>query len=83
MVNELTAYDSVTEIAADYFGPAAPRYVSRIIVNHLGKSPNQLRHKDIPELVNWIKLTVALVTDDTSLVEEFATRLRTLSRKYS
>jgi hypothetical protein len=83
MVDELTAYDSVTEIASDYFGPAASRYVSRIIVNHLGKSPTQLRHKDIPELVNWIKLTLAVVTDDMNLVEEFVARLKTLSRKYS
>jgi hypothetical protein len=79
MVNEAMLYDSVTAIAEDYFGPAAPRFVSRIVTNHLGKLPNQVKRKDIPELITWIKLTAALLTDDMGEVNELAARLKQLA----
>jgi hypothetical protein len=80
MVNEATLYDNVTEIAEDYFGPVAPRFMSRLITNHLGKTPETITPADLPELTEWVKLTVAMLTDDQSLIKEFTARLDKLSR---
>jgi hypothetical protein len=79
MVVGLSVYDSVRDIAEDYFGPAAPRYVRRIIINHLDKTPEKLRPKDIPQLVSWVKVTLSFLTDDTELVEEFVSRIMNLA----
>ncbi len=79
MVGQLTLYDEVTKIAEDYFGPVAPRFISRLINNHLGKDPTQLKRKDLVALSSWTKLTVSMITDDEEIVEEFVERLRLLS----
>lgn len=81
MVSESTLYDSINAIAEDYFGPAAPRCMSRIITNHLGKKPERIVRKDIPALTVWVKVTVALLTDDANEVEEFVARLNKLAHR--
>jgi hypothetical protein len=75
MDGKLSLYQEVIGIAEDYFGPAASRYIDRLIIGHLGKRPQQLRYKDLPELFTWVKLTVAMVTDESPMIEEFMTRL--------
>lgn len=75
MDDKLPLYQEVIGIAEDYFGPAASRYIDRLIIGHLGKRPQQLRRKDLPELFSWVKLTVAMVTDESPLIEEFMIRL--------
>lgn len=81
MVANQSLYDEVTKIAEDYFGPVAPRFIARLINNHLGKEPSQLKPKDLPELSTWTKLTVSMITDDEQIVEEFVARLHLLSTK--
>ncbi len=83
MVGELTLYETVIDIAEDYFGPAAPRFVGRLINNHLHKAPEQITTKDLPELVTWSKLTVAMLTDDKDAIEEFSSRLDALVKQNS
>ncbi|MDL2363019.1 MAG: hypothetical protein QFB86_01395 [Patescibacteria group bacterium] len=79
MVKSHALYNDITKISEDYFGPAAPRFVSRIITNHLGKRPEDVTHKDVPELLTWMKLTMAMVTDKPEVVREFAGRINELS----
>lgn len=81
MVDEITLYEEITKIAEDYFGPVAPRLISRIVTNHLRKEPKKVTGKDLPELVVWIRLTVAMVTEDTEVINEFISRLDTLSAR--
>lgn len=71
-------YQEVTHITEDYFGPAAPRFVDRLIVNHLDKQPKQLRQEDLPELIEWIRLTVSMLTEDNATVSELSERLTLL-----
>lgn len=78
MVEGLTLYKEVTRIAEDYFGPAAPRFINRMVASHLQKDPDQITSEDLPELINWIKLTAAIFTEETETVNEFTTRLHTL-----
>ena len=79
MVDELTLYDEITKISEDYFGPMAPRFVSRMVTNHLHKEPARVTAKDLPELITWIRLAASLLTEETDTINEFVGRLNTLS----
>jgi len=72
-------YDKVVSIAEDYFGPAAPRFINRLITNHLGKAPVKITARDIPDLAVWVSLTVAMLTDDQDTIDQFTKRLHQLT----
>ncbi|GAC1370450.1 MAG: hypothetical protein NVSMB39_3250 [Candidatus Saccharimonadales bacterium] len=78
MTNEL--FDKVVAITEDYLGPAAPRFVTRQISFHLGKTPEELSAADIPQLVEWTKATLALLTNDKDMVQDFAVKVLELGR---
>jgi hypothetical protein len=67
--------DQILEISEDYLGPAAERFIDRQISTHLRKSPNALTAKDLYLLIDWLKLSLSLITKDTALVEEYTQRL--------
>jgi len=71
-------YMQVLVITEDYFGPAAPRFIERIINNHFDKAPNSLKLDDLPELTEWVRLTLAILTEHESEVEELTERLSNL-----
>jgi hypothetical protein len=64
-----TVYKQVVDITQEYLGPAADRFVDRIIQFHLNKPPEELTKRDIPKLSEWIKVTLGLLTDNKSMVE--------------
>ena len=76
-------YQQVLVIAEDYFGPAAPRFIDRIINNHFNKSPANLKYSDLPELTEWVRLTLAVLTEHESEVEELTERLSNLYNRCS
>jgi len=78
MMSRPMLYNSVVKVAEDYFGPAAPRYVDRLIDHHLQKPPTALTKKDLPEIATWTSLALAMITDDKSVIEEFSQRLTSL-----
>jgi hypothetical protein len=78
MTNEL--FEKVVAITEDYLGPAAPRFVTRQISFHLGKTPEELIDTDIPKLAEWTKATLALLTDDKTLVKDFGTKILELAK---
>lgn len=63
------------EVSEDYLGPAAERFLDRQIATHLHKKPENITRQDIPKLSDWLKLSFALLTEDTGLVEEYVHRL--------
>jgi hypothetical protein len=67
---------SITE---DYLGPAAPRFVERMVANHLDKPADKISDKDLPELVLWIKLAVTVITEDEKVVQDYLERLESLA----
>jgi hypothetical protein len=79
VVEQETLYDKIIVISEDYFGPVAARCVQRIISNHIGKKPKQIEPKDMPELITWIKLAAAMVTDEAEIIGEFEQRLKSLA----
>jgi len=77
MTTEL--YDQVASITQEYLGPATDRFLVRQITNHLGKSPQELTIQDLPTLIEWTKATLALLTEDRDIIDEYATKLSRLS----
>lgn len=73
MTNEL--FEKVVAITEDYLGPAAPRFVARQVSFHLGKTPEELKDEDIPKLAEWTKATLALLTDDKTIVKDFSAKI--------
>lgn len=76
MSGSLMLIDQILEISQDYLGPAADRFVGRQIATHLKKPPEKITRQDIYTLIDWIKLSFALLTNDEDLVEQYAKRLR-------
>jgi hypothetical protein len=77
--NSSTLYLHVLEISEDYLGPAAPRFLERLVLNHLGKPAAKISESDLPQLVVWIKLATTMITNDENSVNEYMHRLETLA----
>jgi len=73
-------YDEVVTITYDYLGPAADRFVVRQIRNHLGKDPEQLTPKDLRRLIDWIRLAMRLISNDSHIIDRYVTDLERLAR---
>lgn len=73
-------YSRVVYITTLYLGPAAERFIARQIQIHLDKDPDDLTRKDLEQLVEWIRIAIALLTEDAKVVEEYYAGLMTLIR---
>lgn len=72
-------YQNMIRITTDYLGPAAPRFIDRQIEGHLGKNPQDINKRDVDALVEWLSVSLSHLTDDQSVVKEYADRLHKLS----
>ena len=68
-------YSDIVDIVSNYLGPAAPRFVDRQIKFHLDKDPQDVAPEDLGRLSEWISVSMALLTDDQTLVDECAKKL--------
>lgn len=78
-MNAANLYEQVVVITQEYLGPAADRFVTRIIGAHLDKEPEQLKKKDIPQLSQWIKISLGLLTENRKIVDECEKRILQLA----
>jgi hypothetical protein len=76
-----TLYKQVVQVTHVYLGPAAERFISRQVENHLHKAPAQLSQADLILLIDWIRVVVSLITDDEEIIEEYTNELRKLTVK--
>lgn len=76
---EQPLYDKVVRITNVYLGPAADRFIARQVQNHLHKPPEELSETDLLKLIDWIRVTVSLLTDDSEIIEEYAAQLQRLA----
>jgi hypothetical protein len=74
-------YQQVVKVTQDYLGPAAERFVTRQIQTHLRKQPEALTQADLAKLVDWIKVAIALLTEDAKMVDDFTKELLALSKE--
>jgi hypothetical protein len=71
-------YERVSHIAEDYFGPAAPRYIERLISARFHKPAAELQPDDMPELIEWVRLSVAVLTEKERVIDDLTERLSAL-----
>ena len=77
-----TVYDKVVHITQSYLGPAANRFIARQVENHLHKTPDDLSPADLLNLIDWIRVAVSLLTEDSITVEEYIAQLQKLAQSY-
>jgi hypothetical protein len=77
--NDASLYQRVVDVTNAYLGPAAERFIARQVQNHLGKSPEELQEADLEKLVDWIKIAIAMLTEDNHVVEELTDKLMRLA----
>jgi hypothetical protein len=73
-------YEKVVRVTNVYLGPAADRFIARQVQNHLHKSPEDLSRADLSKLIDWIRVAVSLLTDDSEIIEEYAAQLERLTK---
>jgi hypothetical protein len=77
-----TIYDQVVRITQSYLGPAANRFIARQVENHLHKAPGDLSPGDLLRLIDWIKVAVSLLTEDSGTIEAYIAQLQKLAQNY-
>lgn len=77
--NGRSVYERVVHITHIYLGPAADRFIDRQIQNHLHKEPEALAVDDLAILSDWIRVAVAMLTDDAEIVEEYIRQLERIA----
>ena len=78
---DTSLYTQVVRITHAYLGPAADRFIARQVQNHLHKEPIDLSQADLLKLIDWVRVAVSLITEDSKTVEEYIERLRRLAKE--
>lgn len=79
MDDQPTLYDKVVRVTNVYIGPPAERFIERQVRNHLHKEPENISKKDLNSLIDWIRVAVSLLTEDSEIVEEYTEQLALLA----
>lgn len=74
-------YNEVVNLTKSYLGPAAERFITRQIKTHLNKKPEELSPEDLAKLADWIKVAIALLTEDAKIVQDYTDSLLNLAKK--
>jgi len=77
--NQDTLYAKLIDITSDYLGPASERFVNRQIEQHLQKRPEEVTAKDVSKLLDWMRLSISMLTDDEKIVDEFTCSIHELT----
>ncbi len=78
MTRDALLAKDIVSIAEDYLGPSAPRFMERLVSNHLGTTLDQITSRDMQKLMRWTQVSTAMLTDDTKMITEFVERLGNL-----
>jgi hypothetical protein len=73
-------YAELVEVATEYLGPAADRFMSRHIETHLHVKPAEVTVDKLPELTDWLKVSMSLLTPDSRIVDDFCSRVKGLQK---
>lgn len=70
--------EQVLDVAVQYLGPAAERFLERQTKAHMNGLPfADLKRSDIPALTSWVKTSAALIVDKRK-ADELAERIARL-----
>lgn len=71
-------YTRVISITHNYLGSSADHFVGRQIRSHLHKDPEQLVKRDLADLIDWIRVGMGYITEDSEIVDEYVSNLKKL-----
>ena len=71
-------YQKACVVCEDYFGPVGEQFMKRQIITHLGIEPSKITAKQLKSIINWIKPTFSLLTDNQKVVDAFVADLKSL-----
>lgn len=71
-------YKELVNATSPYLGPSSERFIDRQIRNHLDKEPLEVKRSDINLLIDWLRLSMNILTDDDNLVKEYITKIQKL-----
>ena len=74
----MALFDSALEVAKQYMGPAAEKFMNRQIKEHLGIEPANLTADKLPELATWCISSGKLVMGEDK-AKEFAGKIKALN----
>ena len=77
-----SVYTQVVRITHVYLGPAADRFIARQVQNHLHKAPEDLTKADLIKLIDWIRVAVSLITEDSEIIEEYTSQLQKVAANH-
>lgn len=75
-----TLRENLVNILRGQLGPATERFVDRQIISHLNKSPEAVGKQDLNVLVNWINISLNVLTEDKSQVQKCIENIKTLAK---
>lgn len=73
-------YSNLVEAATDLLGPAADRFMTRHIENHLDIKPKDITPQHLPELEAWLKPSLCALTPDTAIIDVFILKIRSCGK---
>jgi hypothetical protein len=73
-------FDHVVTITEELLGPAAQRFVSRQVSAHLGKTPDEITPEDLPKLIEWTRVSLAMLTNDSEAIENYVQKVSALKQ---
>jgi len=81
MQAQISLHQQMVEITSRLLGPASERFIDRQIHNHVHKDPEDITKDDVAALIDWIKISLALLTEDMTTVNSFVNELNALTKK--
>lgn len=75
-------YEDIIEVTEDYLGPSSGRFVNRQIKTHLNKKPEKLQPKDVDQLADWLRISLAFITDDEKILDNYERDLKEIQAYY-
>lgn len=81
MADEEQLYPQVVKVTQEYLGPAAERFLARKIETHLKKKPEDLTQEDLAKVIEWLKVAITVLSEDSKTVDNFTENLLELARQ--
>lgn len=77
----ISLYEQAVDISEEYLGPAAERFMRRQISTHLGIKPEKLSNADLPQLIKWVSLAFAVLSNNADDLDDYTKNLLSLKSK--
>lgn len=73
-------YQQLVDITNDYLGPASERFIQRQVETHLNKKPEDVTKEDVQKLVEWVRIAIALLTEDGKMVDNYVESIKKIAQ---